>query len=349
MQDVCSHIIDTHEGALGSVVARLLSDLPDWAPLPPAFLDALGLVRLGGDVADPGLYSAGEFRALPTTTEAATYLSGAGQVADTYTGVLLRDLLADAGGIVTDPAAKNDILSHYVVATGSDGYHAVFSIGELEQRFGNQPVLIAYTDQAGQLGPDGSEGWLRMVVPGDAAGGRYVSHPVELTVGSGSDFVAGPGGPSTEFHLDGAVAHPVSFDEAGLAALTDVTLTATYASGAGQVTDTYTGVPLWDLLQDAGVLTDPAVKNDILDFYVVATGSDGYRAVFSMGELDPRFGNGGVLVAYDDALGQLGPSGQDGFARLVVPDDTAGGRYVSNLVSIEVVDAAGHRHDPVWG
>jgi hypothetical protein len=57
-----------------------------------------------------------------------------------------------------------------------------------------------------------------------------------------------------------------------------------------------------------------------------------------MGELDPRFGGEQVLVAYDDTLGQLDPGGGAGFARMVVPGDIAGGRYVSNLVSIEVVD-----------
>ena len=85
-------------------------------------------------------------------------------------------------------------------------------------------------------------------------------------------------------------------------------------------------------------MTDPAVKNAELRQYVLATGSDGYEATFSLGELDPRFGGGGTmdLVAYAQD-GQ--PLGTDGFARLVVPGDLAGGRYVSNLVSLQVLDA----------
>ncbi|MEN0075045.1 MAG: hypothetical protein AAGC69_11710 [Paracraurococcus sp.] len=335
---------------LGDVVERLLDHLPTWVPLPAGFLDALGLVRLGGEIADPGLVSVGELQGLAATTQTVTYASGGQPVTDTYTGVLLRDLLAHAGGVVTDAGVKNDILNHYVVATGSDGYHAVFSLGELEQKFGNEPVMVAYADEAGQLGPRGEDGWLRMVVPGDEAGGRYVSHLVNLSVGNGPDFIGGAGGVSTSFDLGGAVAHPASFDAADLAALASVTLTASYTSGAGAVTDTYTGVPLWTLLQEAGVTTDAAVKNDLLDFYVVATGSDGYHALFSMGELDPRFGDGQVLVAYDDTAGQLGPDGKDGFARLVVPNDGAGGRYVSNLVGLEVFRADNHgTGDLVWG
>ena len=48
-------------------------------------------------------------------------------------------------------------------------------------------------------------------------------------------------------------------------------------------------------------------------------GSDGYQAVFSLGEIDPAFGNQSVLVAYADTVGQLGPNAPDGLARIVVP------------------------------
>lgn len=179
-----------------------------------------------------------------------------------------------------------------------------------------------------------------MVVPGDLAGGRYVSDLVDLTVGSLQEpGPGGPGGISQQFMLSGKVAHPTTFTAATLTGLDQsVTETATYLSGAGDVTDTYTGVSLWNLIQDTGLLTDPTVKNDLLRFGVVATGSDGYRAVISLGEIDPAFGNQPDIVAYADTGGQLGPNGADGFARLVLPNDHAGGRYVSNLVSLQVVD-----------
>lgn len=312
--------------------------------------DILGLIRLGGDIDDRGIYSIRELLDLPALTQTVTYTAGGTPVTDTYTGVLLTDLIADAGGVVTDPAVHNDILAHYVVATGSDGYRAVYSLGEIDPRFGDEPIMVAYDDTAGQLGWYGDDGRARIVVPGDAAGGRYVSDLVSITVGEGPGYVSGPGGTSTELLLHGAVAESATLDEADLAAIHSITLTASYTAGSRPVTDTYTGVLLWDLLQDAGILTDPAVHNDILGFYVVATGSDGYRAIFSIGELDPRFGGEQVLVAYDDTLGQLGDGGEDGFARMVVPGDAAGGRYVSNLVSIEVVDIDHDPgQDPVWG
>jgi hypothetical protein len=175
-----------------------------------------------------------------------------------------------------------------------------------------------------------------MVVPGDKAGGRYVSNLVDLTVGQAPVPAKGPGGPSSEFALSG-VENPGTYTASKLASLNQSqTVTATYKSGAGSVTDTYTGVSLWTLLNDAGLLTDPTIKNDVLREYVEAIGSDGYAAIFSLGEIDPMFGDQPDLVAYADTDGQLGPNGPDGFARIVVPGDAAGGRYISNLVSLEV-------------
>jgi hypothetical protein len=300
-------------------------------------------VTLRGGVGDPGIYNLPSLT--PVSTLTATYTAAGTPVTDSYTGIKLWDLLTDAGG-VTVTSTKNDILSKYVVATGSDGYKAVFSLGEINPSFGAQPVTVAYADTGGQLGPDGTDGLARMVVPGDIAGGRYVSDLVSLDVKSLPEpGPSGPGGISDSLELSGDVANTATITPETLAALNQSTTeTATYTSGAGQVTDTYTGVSLWALIQDAGLLTDPSVKNDLLRFGVIATGSDGYRAFISLGEIAPAFGNQQDLIASADTGGQLGPGGQDGALRLIVPGDHAGGRYVSNLVSLQVIDAVGSPH-----
>ncbi len=300
-------------------------------------------VLVAGQVGNPGIYNLPA--TTPVTTESVTYLAAGVPVSDTYTGTTLWDLLAYAGGVTTT-SAKNDILSKYVIATGSDGYQAVFSLGEIDPSFGNQPVLVAYADTAGQLGPNGSDGLARMVVPGDIAGGRYVSDLVSLKVKTLPEpGPTGPGGISPQATLSGAVADPTIITPETLCKLNQSTTeTATYLAGGTPVTDTYTGVSLWTLIQDAGLLTDPSVKNDLLGFVVVATGSDGYRAIISLGEIAPNFGNQPDLVAYKDTGGQLGPGGSDGALRLIVPGDVAGGRYVSNLVSLQVIDATAAAH-----
>jgi len=311
------------------------------------FLAPFGLsfspLLLSGDVTDPGIYNIPTLT--PATTQTATYNAGGTSVTDTYTGISLWNLLGDAGG-VTVTTAKNDILSKYVVATGSDGYEAVFSLGEIDPSFGAQPVLVAYGDTAGQLGPNGGDGLARMVVPGDLAGGRYVSDLIDLKVGGLPEpGPGGAGGISGQLTLSGKIADPGIVTPETLTALNQSTTeTATYLAGPTQTTDTYTGVSLWTLIQDSGLLTDTSIKNDLLRYAVVATGSDGYRAIISLGEIDPAFGNQRDLVAYSDTGGQLGPGGVDGALRLIVPGDHAGGRYVSNLVSLQVIDATAPQH-----
>ena len=321
-QDILPYLYDIEDD-----LARIFAD----------FHYSFSPVLVLGDVADPGLYN------LPTTTpaivESVTYKAAGVPVSDTYTVTTLWNLLAEAGGVTTS-TAKNDILSKYVIATGSDGYQAAFSLGEIDPVFGNQSVLVAYADTAGQLGPQGSDGLARIVVPGDLAGGRYVSDLVNLQVASlPAPGPGGAGGVSTQATVSGAVADASIVTPATLSALNQSTTeTATYLAGSSSVTDTYTGVSLWTLIQDAGLLTNPSIKNDMLRFAVVAIGSDGYRAVVSLGEIAPQFGNQPDLVAYADTAGQLGLGGSAGALRLVVPGDHAGGRYVSNLVSLQVID-----------
>jgi DMSO/TMAO reductase YedYZ molybdopterin-dependent catalytic subunit len=295
-------------------------------------------MTVSGAVASPTTYNVTSLSAVtPTTTLQATYTAGGSPITDTYTGTTLYNLL-QVNGLVSPPV-KNGALQNYVVAVGSDNYQAVISLGEIAPNFGNQTDLIAYSDTKGQLGPSGPDGFARVVVPGDIAGGRYVSNLTALYVGTAPAVAGIGGGISSQFAVSGNVKTPTTYNLASLSALPSSTETVTYHQGSTPVTDTYTGVSLWTLLSDVGILTDPKIKNDILRDYVVVTGSDGYEAVFSLGEIDPAFGDQDDLVAYADTLGQLGIGGSDGFTRMVVPGDYLGGRYVSNITSIEVIDA----------
>jgi hypothetical protein len=92
---------------------------------------------------------------------------------------------------------------------------------------------------------------------------------------------------------------------------------------------------LLDVLNLAHPDFDPTIKNDFLAHVVTATGSDGYRATVAWGEFDPGFEAKQILVAITEdgaALGDAGP-------RLVVPGDMRGGRYVSDVVSLKLIDA----------
>lgn len=137
-------------------------------------------------------------------------------------------------------------------------------------------------------------------------------------------------GASPSFTVSGAVARRATFDLAALQALPAVTQTVGGNS--------YTGVSLWALLNDAsvGLKPDTAVRNPVLSMYAVLVGSDGYRAVVSLAEIAPESGNRAALVAY--SLNGA-PLGRNGMARLVLPGDVKPGRSVARLAAIEVFAA----------
>jgi hypothetical protein len=97
---------------------------------------------------------------------------------------------------------------------------------------------------------------------------------------------------------------------------------------------TYSGVPLIDLLGKLGVPDKPHGKD--LRLYVVAEGSDLYEVVYSLGEVTPDVHDGTVLVA-DSEGGK--PLGDDGPLKMVLTGEKRPARWVRNLVAIRVLTA----------
>ena len=147
-----------------------------------------------------------------------------------------------------------------------------------------------------------------------------------------------PGGASTSFTVTGEVTNKTVFDLSALQQFPPAQANVTYFAAGSVVTESFTGALLWDLLNNApvgGIVTNPNIKNDILHKVVIVTGTDCYQSVFGAGEFDPFFGDSQIMVVYATG-GQ--PLGNQGFARIVVPGDKAGGRFVSNIANIEVRD-----------
>jgi hypothetical protein len=165
---------------------------------------------------------------------------------------------------------------------------------------------------------------------------------VLIWAGSSSVYAACPGGVSNSFKVSGAVTRPATFNLTQLEQFAPAQENVTYFAAGAVVTESFTGVLLWDLLNNApvgGIVTNPNIKNDILRKVVIVTGTDCYQAVFGAGEFDPFFGGSQIMIAYATGGQSLG---DDGFARIVVPGDKAGGRFVSNIASVEVHDATTH-------
>ncbi|MEJ0015530.1 MAG: Hint domain-containing protein [Acetobacteraceae bacterium] len=143
--------------------------------------------------------------------------------------------------------------------------------------------------------------------------------------------------PPPEVTVNGAVVTPgTSYTVADVQALPVSSQKDTFLQGTSPRTFTFTGTPLFTLLSSNGLMDATPLDN-----YVVATGSDGYGIVYSMGEIDAAYRAGNIaLVAYDDGTGTF-PSigGGGGLFRTTAPFDSKGGRYVSNLETLTVVDA----------
>lgn len=148
---------------------------------------------------------------------------------------------------------------------------------------------------------------------------------------------AQPGGYARGFDLKGVIKHPAHLTLADLQRYPALTVHVTFLAGSSPTRAAYTGVLLWTLLNAAGVQTDPRRKNDLLGKYVVVTGSDGYQAVIAVAEVLPDYGHQPILVAYQRDGARLGAG--EGMARLVVPGDKRGGRYVDNIIRIDVRNA----------
>ena len=163
-----------------------------------------------------------------------------------------------------------------------------------------------------------------------------------ISVCSSPLHAACPGGVSSSFTVSGEVTNRAVFNLNNLESFPRAQQNITYFAAGSVVTEAFTGVLLWDLLNKppvSGIVTNPTIKNDILHKVVIVTGTDCYQSVFGAGEFDPLFGGSQIMVAYATGGQSLGSAC---FARIVVPGDKAGGRFVSNIASIEVRDPTGH-------
>jgi DMSO/TMAO reductase YedYZ molybdopterin-dependent catalytic subunit len=108
-----------------------------------------------------------------------TYLSGEETVSTSFTGVPLWQVLSAAQPNF-NADVRNDKLGMSIVVTASDGYQAVIAWGEIDPETGAQPILVAYAENGAPIAD--SQGGIRLIVPGDKRGGRYVSGVVNISL-----------------------------------------------------------------------------------------------------------------------------------------------------------------------
>jgi hypothetical protein len=98
--------------------------------------------------------------------------------------------------------------------------------------------------------------------------------------------------------------------------------------------ETYSGVPLADLLSKVGVPLGESVRGKLFLTGIVASGMDGYGVLYSLAEVDPSIHTGDVIVA-DTVDGKK--LDKDGVFKMVSSEERRPARWVRNLASISVV------------
>jgi hypothetical protein len=98
-----------------------------------------------------------------------------------------------------------------------------------------------------------------------------------------------------------------------------------------QAQDSYSGVPLMALLVELGV--PQKLKGKDFRLYVVAEGRDGYKVVYSLGEVSPDVHDGSVLLV-DSVNGK--PLEDNGPIELICSGEHRPARWVRGVTSIKV-------------
>jgi hypothetical protein len=134
----------------------------------------------GIEISSPGgadvTLTPAQLGALPTVSVHLAFGTDHGEMKAAFSGPLLWSVLR--AGRALDPAQKKQVVREAVVITGADHYSAVLALGEISPAFENKAVVLATNMDGKALAP----GHFRIVVPGDARGGRAVRDVVSLAV-----------------------------------------------------------------------------------------------------------------------------------------------------------------------
>ncbi len=120
--------------------------------------------------------SVAELQAMPQKT--VTVHNEHTKADETYTGVLLGDLLAKYG-LPVDKTTHQKMLRSYLVAAGTDKYWVLYSVTEIEGSEHNGDVIVATSVGCKPLGEDGQ---LKLVDTGDKKPQRWVRNLNAITV-----------------------------------------------------------------------------------------------------------------------------------------------------------------------
>ena len=98
----------------------------------------------------------------------------------------------------------------------------------------------------------------------------------------------------TVLTVTGEVIKPLTWQATDLKSLPHTELTAKERDGKEH---RYSGVPLVNILKEAGVTVGGALRGENLAKYVLVKAADGYEVLFVLPELDPEFATRTIILA----------------------------------------------------
>jgi DMSO/TMAO reductase YedYZ molybdopterin-dependent catalytic subunit len=137
--------------------------------------------------------------------------------------------------------------------------------------------------------------------------------------------------------VQGAVDRPLSLNREALLNLPRIQARVRDHDGTEHE---YAGVPLWRILEQAGVPLRDQLRGPAAAAYLIVQATDGYQAVIAVPELDPDVTSRITMLA-DTKNGQP-LAGSEAPFRIVIPDEKRQLRWVRMVRSIIV-----HRLPPV--
>ena len=96
----------------------------------------------------------------------------------------------------------------------------------------------------------------------------------------------------------------------------------------------YSGVPVVEILQQAGAPMGKELRGPNMALGVIARAPDGYQVLFSLTEFDPAFSDRVILLA--DHRDGKPLDKREGPLRIVVPGDKRGARWIRGVDTLEV-------------
>jgi DMSO/TMAO reductase YedYZ molybdopterin-dependent catalytic subunit len=162
----------------------------------------------------------------------------------------------------------------------------------------------------------------------------YVSLFFFISVAGQINMHAQQNGEQPYIKVEGEVTQSLKLYQSDLDKMKRVTVSH---KGHDSITNSYTGVPLIEILSRAGVTMGKQLRGKNMAKYLLVNAADGYQVVFSLAELDTSFNEKEIILA--DKMNNKPMPSDPGPFQLIVPGEKRPARSCCEVVSFIIRSA----------